>query len=101
MKVDVLTIFDSIKVCTQYRLADGTLTDQLPYDLCDEGVEPVYKEFKGWKTSLDGVRDFDAIPAELNAYVKFLEAELNLPITFISTGPDREALISREAAAVA
>ncbi len=99
MKVDVLTIFDSIKVCTQYRLEDGTLTDQLPYDLCDEAVEPVYKEFKGWKTSLDGVRDFDAIPAELNAYVKFLEEELNLPITFISTGPDREALISREAAA--
>nr|WP_295926936.1 adenylosuccinate synthase [uncultured Dyadobacter sp.] len=99
MKVDVLTIFDNIKVCTHYRLADGTLTDQLPYDLCDEAVEPVYKDFKGWKTSLDGVRDFDAIPAELNAYVKFLEAELNLPITFISTGPDREALISREAAA--
>ncbi|GGH40507.1 adenylosuccinate synthase [Dyadobacter endophyticus] len=101
MKVDVLTIFDNIKVCTHYRLTDGTLTDQLPYDLCDEAVEPVYKDFKGWKTSLDGVRDFDAIPAELNAYVKFLEAELNLPITFISTGPDREALISREAAAAA
>ncbi|MBO9615526.1 MAG: adenylosuccinate synthase [Dyadobacter sp.] len=101
MKVDVLTIFDNIKVCTHYRLTDGTLTDQVPYDLCDEAVEPVYKDFKGWKTSLDGVRDFDAIPAELNAYVKFLEAELNLPITFISTGPDREALISREAAEVA
>lgn len=101
MKVDVLTIFDNIKVCTHYRLADGSLTDQVPYDLCDESVEPVYKDFKGWQTSLDGVRDFDAIPAELNAYVKFLEAELNLPITFISTGPDREALISREAAAVA
>jgi adenylosuccinate synthase len=99
MKVDVLTIFETIKVCTHYRLADGTLSDQLPYDLCDEAVEPVYKEFKGWQTSLDGVRDFDAIPAELNAYVKFLEEELKLPITFISTGPDREALISREAAA--
>lgn len=101
MKVDVLTIFDNIKVCTHYRLPDGSLTDQLPYDLCDEAVEPVYKDFKGWQTSLDGVRDFDAIPSELNAYVKFLEAELNLPITFISTGPDREALISREAAEVA
>ncbi|TLV00763.1 adenylosuccinate synthase [Dyadobacter luticola] len=97
MKVDVLTIFDSIKVCTNYRLPDGTLTDQLPYDLCDESVEPVYKEFKGWQQSLDGIHDFDAIPEELLAYVKFLEEELKLPITFISTGPDREALISREA----
>ncbi|QRR03480.1 adenylosuccinate synthase [Dyadobacter sandarakinus] len=99
MKVDVLTIFDTIKVCTHYRLADGTLTTQLPYDLCDETVEPVYKEFSGWKTSLDGIYDFDAIPEQLLAYVKFLEEELNLPITYISTGPDREALISREASA--
>ncbi|KQS33259.1 adenylosuccinate synthase [Dyadobacter sp. Leaf189] len=100
MKVDVLTVFDSIKVCTNYKLADGTLTEQLPYDLCDESVEPVYKEFKGWQTSLDGIHDFDAIPEELVAYVKFLEEELKLPITFISTGPDREALISREASAL-
>lgn len=100
MKVDVLTIFDNIRVCTHYRLPDGTLTEQLPYDLCDETVVPVYKDFAGWKTSLDGIRDFDAIPAELLEYVKFLEAELNLPITFISTGPDREALITRETSAL-
>ncbi|MEO6282562.1 MAG: adenylosuccinate synthase [Dyadobacter sp.] len=97
MKVDVLTVFDNIRVCTNYRLPDGTLTDHLPYDLCDETVVPVYKDFEGWQTSLDGIHDFDAIPQELVAYVKFLEEELKLPITFISTGPDREALISREA----
>lgn len=96
MKVDVLTIFDKIRVCTHYRLADGTITDQLPYDLCDETVEPIYRDFEGWQTSLDGIYDFDAIPAELVTYVKYLEEELNLPITFVSTGPDREALISRE-----
>ncbi|WP_031526344.1 adenylosuccinate synthase [Dyadobacter crusticola] len=100
MKVDVLTVFDSIKVCTHYKLADGTLTEQLPYDLCDESVEPIYKEFKGWQQSLDGIHDFDAIPEELLTYVKFLEEELKLPITFISTGPDREALISRETSAL-
>lgn len=100
MKVDVLTIFDTIRICTQYRLPDGTLTDQLPYDLCDETVEPVYKDFAGWQQSLDGIRDFDAIPEQLMAYVKFLEAELGLPITFISTGPDREALITRETTAL-
>lgn len=100
MKVDVLTVFDTIRVCTNYRLPDGTLTDQLPYDLCDDTVEPVYKDFAGWQTSLDGIRDFDAIPEALLAYVKFLEAELQLPITFISTGPDREALITRETTAL-
>lgn len=99
MKVDVLNIFDTIKVCTHYRLADGSLTEQLPYDLCDEAVEPVYTEFKGWQKSLAGIHDFEAVPQELLEYVKFLEEELKLPITFISTGPDREELISREAAA--
>jgi adenylosuccinate synthase len=99
MKVDVLTIFDKIRVCTHYRLSDGTLTDQLPYDLCEGTVEPVYKDFEGWQQSLDGIRDFEDIPVSLMEYVKFLEAELNLPVTFISTGPDREALISREATA--
>ena len=100
MKVDVLTIFDTIRICTQYRLPDGTLTDQLPYDLCDETVEPIYQDFAGWQQSLDGIRDFDSIPEQLLAYVKFLEAELGLPITFISTGPDREALITRETSAL-
>lgn len=100
MKVDVLTIFDTIRICTNYRLPDGTITDHLPYDLCDETVEPIYKDFEGWQQSLDGIHDFDAVPAQLLAYVKFLEEELNLPITFISTGPDREALISRETSAL-
>lgn len=96
MKVDVLTIFDTIRVCTHYRLSDGTLTDRLPYDLCTEDVEPVYQDFAGWQQSLDGIRTFDEMPAALTAYVEFLEKEMNLPISFVSTGPDREALIQRE-----
>jgi adenylosuccinate synthase len=97
MKVDVLTIFEEIKVCTHYRLADGTLTDQLPYDLCDGTAEPVYETLPGWQTSLDGLRHHDEMPAALAQYVRFLEERLGLPIHFISTGPDREALILREA----
>jgi len=99
MKVDVLNIFDTIQVCTHYQLPDGTLTEQLPYDLCDTDVIPVYKEFKGWKTALDQYHTFDEVPAELAAYIDFLEAELGLPISFISTGPDRGAIILREAIA--
>ena len=86
-------------MCTHYQLPDGTLTDQMPYDLIDGDVTPVYVDFKGWQTSLDGIRAFDDMPAELTAYVDFLEAELNLPITLISTGPDREAIINRSVVA--
>jgi len=97
MKVDVLNIFAEIKVCTHYQLADGSLTDKFPYDLCDDDVTPVYKTFKGWATSLNNLHTYDEVPAELAAYIEFLETELKLPISFISTGPDREAIIHREA----
>ena len=100
MKVDVLNIFDTINICTHYRLPDGTVTEQFPYDLCDTEVTPIYREFAGWKTSLDGMHSFDEMPVELTEYVTYLEDELNLPISFISTGPDREALIHRQAVAL-
>jgi adenylosuccinate synthase len=97
MKVDVLNIFDEIQVCTHYQLPDGTVTEQLPYDLCDTAVTPVYKTFKGWQSDLTNIRTFDDMPAELADYVQFLEESLGLPISFISTSPDREAIIYRQA----
>lgn len=98
MKVDVLNILDEVKICTHYRLPDGTVSEQMPFDLTDTDVEPIYKSFKGWECSLDGMRTFDQIPAELAEYVSYLEAELEVPISIISTGPDREAIILRELA---
>ncbi|MBD2756839.1 adenylosuccinate synthase [Spirosoma validum] len=97
MKVDVLNIFDEIKVCTHYQLPDGTVTEQLPYDLCDTDVTPIYKSFKGWQADLTDIRSFSDVPAELATYVYFLEDTLGLPINFISTSPDREAIIHRQA----
>ncbi|MCX6215930.1 adenylosuccinate synthase [Spirosoma sp.] len=97
MKVDVLNIFDEIQVCTHYKLPDGTITEQMPYDLCDTDVTPIYKSFKGWQTDLTNIRSFVDVPAELATYVYFLEDTLGLPINFISTSPDREAIIHRQA----
>jgi adenylosuccinate synthase len=99
MKVDVLNIFDEINICTAYKLPDGTITEQLPYDLNDTKVEPVYVTMPGWKSSLDGIRSFEKFPKELIAYVNFLEEQLGLPINFISTGPDREAVVLKGALA--
>ncbi len=97
MKVDVLNIFDTIRVCTHYQLPDGSLTDHLSHDLCDTAVVPVYRDFEGWAQSLDDIHSFEDIPHQLAAYVEYIESELGLPVSFISTGPDREALIYREA----
>lgn len=97
MKVDVLNFLDEILVCTHYRLPDGTLTEHMPFDLTDITVEPIYKSFKGWKCSLENFHTYNEIPAELSDYINYLEAELEVPISFISTGPDRQAVILKEA----
>jgi adenylosuccinate synthase len=104
MKVDVLNIFDEIKVCTHYQLSDpnggpGTVTEKMPFDLCDASVTPVYRSFTGWQTDLSSIRHFDDMPPELADYVTFLEESLGLPISFISTSPDREAIIYRQSVA--
>jgi adenylosuccinate synthase len=98
MKADVLNIFEEIKVCTQYRMADGTLTGSLPHDLLAEKVEPVYEVLKGWNCSLDAANGWDGMPAELHQYVAYLEKALQVPITLVSTGPDRKQTIIREKA---
>ncbi len=94
MKADVLSIFPAIKICTQYKLSDGTVTDQVPYELINEGITPVYVEVKGWNCSLKGLGE-QQLPAELQEYVKFLETQLGVPISLISTGPDRTETIHR------
>ena len=95
MKVDVLNIFEEIKVCTHYEMADGTLIDQMPFDICDIELKPVYVSFKGWETSLNGITDFINMPDPLKQYTAYLEREVGVPITYVSTGPDRKATMKR------
>ncbi|HEY5919837.1 MAG TPA: adenylosuccinate synthase [Chryseolinea sp.] len=97
MKADVLSVFPTIKVCTKYQLNDGTITEMVPYELVNEKITPIYKEFKGWNTSLNlnGV-SIENLPAELNHYIKFLEEQLHVPITLVSTGPDRTQTVYRQ-----
>ncbi|MES2730137.1 MAG: adenylosuccinate synthetase, partial [Bacteroidota bacterium] len=97
MKIDVLNKFDEIKVCTHYRMADGTVTEQIPHDMLDGTIEPIYKTFKGWKTDLKAVHSFEQLPSAVATYIAFLEESLGLPINFLSTGPDRVATLQREA----
>lgn len=94
MKADVLNVFPTIKACTQYQLKDGTVTDTLPYELIHDKIIPVYKEMKGWNVSLKDIEE-KTLPVELLQYVTFLEQQLGVPITLISTGPDRTQTILR------
>jgi adenylosuccinate synthase len=94
MKADVLSIFHSIKVCTKYRLKDGTITSTLPYELVNERITPIYEELKGWNVPLKG-QTLSELPNELTQYIDFLEDQLQVPVTLISTGPDRIQTIYR------
>ncbi len=93
MKVDVLNKFEEIKICTHYKLADGSLTDQLPFEMGKEPLEPQYVSFKGWNQDLEGLSTFEALPKNLKEYVTYIEEALSLPINLISLGPDRTQTI--------
>jgi adenylosuccinate synthase len=92
MKADILSEFDTIKVCTHYKFKGETI-DYLPYDIIDEAVEPVYIEMKGWKVDLTQMDQQEQLPVELTDYVKFIEKETGVPIKVVSIGPDRKQTI--------
>jgi adenylosuccinate synthase len=95
MKADVLNIFKTIKICTKYKLSDGSITETVPYELVNEKIEPIYTEVKGWNTSLENITN-DHMPVELADYIRLLETALDVPITLLSTGPDRKQTIHRK-----
>ena len=99
MKADVLSVFPVVRVCTRYQLKDGTVTDILPYELVNEKITPLYEELKGWHSADGGISE-ENMPGGLTGYIEFLERELGVPITLISTGPDRSQTIYRQASVV-
>ncbi len=94
MKTDVLDTFDTIKICTAYKV-NGELTDQMPFDLTEK-VEPVYTEMKGWETDLTKFTSGDKLPGELKEYIRFIEEETGVPISVVSVGPDREQTLFQD-----
>ena len=94
MKGDVLSGFPKIKVCTAYQTPDGPI-DYFPYDISPELVTPIYTELDGWSEDLTQLGNAEQLPETLNAYIDFLEKELETPIKIVSVGPDRTQTIFR------
>ncbi len=95
MKGDVLSGFDTLKVCTSYNYKGEEIT-HLPYNIEAENVTPVYTELKGWSEDLTEMTEASQLPKEFNDYVEYLENQLNIPITIVSVGPDRKQTIVRQ-----
>ena len=85
MKSDVLDDFETIKACVAYKV-NGEEIDYFPYDI---------SEGPGWKTDMTKMTSEDEFPEEFNAYVTFLEEQLETPIKIVSVGPDRDQTIER------
>jgi len=94
MKGDVLSGFETLKVCTGYTYK-GEVIHHLPYNIEEENVTPIYAEFKGWKQDLTGLTTYDSLPKELKDYIEFIEREVEVPIKIVSVGPDRKQTITR------
>jgi len=94
MKADVLSGFDSIEVCTGYKINDVE-TDRFPYDLNSGDINPVYKTFKGWTDDISKINKEESLPKELHEYISFIEEFIEVPIKLISVGPDRSETIHR------
>lgn len=92
MKADVLDTFESIQVCTHYDY-EGEKIDYMPYDINTIQPKPILEERKGWNQDVTGIRRKEEIPTELQNYINYLEQILEVPIKYLSVGPDRTQTI--------
>jgi len=92
-KIDVLDTFAEIPVCLDYKYK-GSVLKEFPADAAIlANVEPVYKTLPGWQTSLAGLKEWTALPAAAQDYLKFLSDYLGVKISMVSTGPARDETI--------
>ena len=94
-KLDILSAFDEIKICTGYEL-DGKSVHYYDLDSYQLGrVTPIYETMPGWKSDICGIRDFVDLPPEAKAYVERIEELVGVKIGWVTNGPEREAIMAR------
>ncbi|MBO9575630.1 MAG: adenylosuccinate synthase [Sphingobium sp.] len=92
-KIDVLDGFETIKICTGYRLR-GEIIDYLPSNAADQAaVEPVYEEMPGWEGTTVGARSWADLPAQAIKYIRRIEELIECPVASVSTSPERDDTI--------
>lgn len=93
--LDTIGKFDKIQVCTAYD-CNGTITEDFSTNLRFlNGAKPVYKEFDGNFGDISGCKTFEELPENAKAYIQFIESYIGIPVKFVGTGAEREAMIVR------
>jgi adenylosuccinate synthase len=91
-KSDVLSGFDKVNVCDSYEI-DGKITTELPFNMDDELIKPQYKSFPGWTGNLSVMKQYNELPETFRNYMEYVEKQIQVPVSIISVGPDREETI--------
>jgi adenylosuccinate synthase len=94
-KVDVLDDFETLKMCTKYRIA-GKETEEIPFQMLQQAIEPVLSSFKGWKKDITTKKDVGSLPEEMKIYISFIDSYLKVKVSYISNGPGRDQLIEKQ-----
>ncbi|MBA3897718.1 MAG: adenylosuccinate synthase [Sphingomonadaceae bacterium] len=92
-KLDVLDGFETLKICTGYRLGGRTWDYLPPHPIEQAAVEPVYEEIEGWPQSTAGARTWADLPAQAINYIRRVEELIDCPVALVSTSPEREDTI--------
>jgi adenylosuccinate synthase len=92
-KMDILSAFDTIKVATGYRAGKDSFEEFPAQQSVLYHCEPVYEELPGWGEDITGVRELEDLPKETRAYIEYIEDSIEVPVAWVSVGPERSQLI--------
>jgi adenylosuccinate synthase len=93
-KSDVLDDFDKLNMCIKYQI-DGKETEEIPFQMLHQPINPVFSTFDGWKKDITTIKDFQSLPEEMKRYISFIDSYLNVKVSYISNGPGRSQLIEK------
>ncbi len=93
-KMDILSYMEKIPVCTHYVI-DGEKTDQFPFPALLNKANPHIEYLEGWQCDISGIRKWEDLPQAAKDYVEYVEQAVGCHITYVSVGPEREAIIYR------
>ncbi len=93
-KIDVLSYMDEIPICTAYKIG-SSITADFPFHSQLDEAKPVIQTMPGWKTDINGIREYGSLPIEARNYIEYIEKEIGCPIPYISVGAGRDEIILR------
>jgi adenylosuccinate synthase len=89
-KLDVLSGFETVKICTGYRAGGEVFPEVPPNQSLFHRAEPIYEELDGWNEEIDEARSFEDLPKNARTYVRRIEELVDVPVSVVSVGPARE-----------